>query len=199
MNLYTSCVSQNGDSDGDSDTCHASMLNALSTVSSCHARPAVAESLIQPQMEDGTPALSDRPYIVVQVKVPKIPEHLECPGEVSVKRFDRCPESLLRFYNCARTWCVQAGILDGGALDSDIDKGKHVKKLTVFMNRMLGINLEQQSILFKCASAWTGSCLDLVARSGPCMHFVFFWALCARVHASCGIVPGRCSGRSEEH
>ena len=91
----------------------------------------------------------ERPDMEIRIKPRPIPEHLACPDLLPRNRFSRCPEELLEFYNCARTWCVQAGILDKNSLDEWSDKAKHTKKLTVFMNRMLGMNLEQQSILFE--------------------------------------------------
>jgi hypothetical protein len=96
-------------------------------------------------------------------------------------KFYQYPDDLRKFYNCARTWCVQlslwalqlllftpncqlcgatlachcrcaqAGVLDRGNMESSIDVGaKHVKKLPVMLNRLLGMNLQQQQIVFGC-------------------------------------------------
>jgi hypothetical protein len=67
--------------------------------------------------------------------------------------FDQYPEATRDFFNCARTWAVQAGILHKAGLDSS-DKqatSKHVTDITGFMNKMLGLNLNQQEIMFTCA------------------------------------------------
>jgi hypothetical protein len=80
----------------------------------------------------------------------QIPAHLESGDNLPSTSFYNFPEALRRFYNCARTWCSQAGILDKGALNIVSDKTKHVKKLTVLLNRLLGMNLQQQQIIFGC-------------------------------------------------
>jgi hypothetical protein len=47
--------------------------------------------------------------------------------------------------------CAQAGVLDRNNMDKSADAGaKHVKKLTVLLNRLLGMNLQQQQIVFGC-------------------------------------------------
>lgn len=79
----------------------------------------------------------------------QIPEHLECPDTLPDSRFYNMPADLKKFYNCARTWCAQAGVLDRNTMDESVDAGaKHVKKLTVLLNRLLGMNLQQQQIVF---------------------------------------------------
>lgn len=86
----------------------------------------------------------------------QIPEHLECPDLLPDGRFQNLPEDLKAFYNCARTWCAQAGVLDRNGMDQSADTGaKHVKRLTVLLNRLLGMNLQQQQIVFGCALTYT--------------------------------------------
>ena len=89
-------------------------------------------------------------------RVMQIPEHLECPDSLPEERFWNLPDDLKAFYNCARTWCAQAGVLDRHGMNNSVDSGaKHVKKLTVLLNRLLGMNLQQQQIVFGCASTHT--------------------------------------------
>lgn len=57
------------------------------------------------------------------------------------------------FLNCARTWCAQAGILDRKHMDGyrvSSEKNKNVNKLVTLLNRLLGMNLQQQQIVFGC-------------------------------------------------
>ena len=82
----------------------------------------------------------------------QIPDHLECPDTLPDGKFYHLPDDLKAFYNCARTWCAQAGVLDRNNMNTSADHGaKHVKKLTVLLNRLLGMNLQQQQIVFGCA------------------------------------------------
>jgi hypothetical protein len=82
----------------------------------------------------------------------QIPDHLECPDTLPEFTFDDYQRDLKRFYNCARTWCAQVGILDRTSINTRDDKAKHIKKISCFMNRVLGLNLQQQQILFGCAT-----------------------------------------------
>lgn len=82
----------------------------------------------------------------------QIPQHLECPEEPLPPAF-RCYSALhRRFYRCARTWLCQAGILDKRYIESG-RKGtpKHAKTVPTFLNRVLGMNLQQQQLVFECA------------------------------------------------
>jgi hypothetical protein len=75
----------------------------------------------------------------------QIPVHLQCPmGLKEDSVFKQYPPSHRDFFNSARTWAVQAGMVEQTALDSGGSKAnnKHVDRVDIFMNRMLGLNLE---------------------------------------------------------
>jgi hypothetical protein len=88
----------------------------------------------------------------------QVPEHLQCPDVLSDSlSYSNYDEHQLAFYNAAYTWCKQAGIIEVIAKeeeDSRFGKGKKDNtKTTVFMNRLLGMNLEQQQIVFGYVSS----------------------------------------------
>lgn len=79
----------------------------------------------------------------------QIPEHLACENTLLENaRFWNHTPGMRMFLNCARTWCSQAGILDKTAMDQMGDKAKHVESMTKLLNRLLGMNLQQQQIVF---------------------------------------------------
>eukprot|EP00892_Ulva_mutabilis_P012185 jgi/Ulvmu1/9339/UM050_0089.1 len=86
---------------------------------------------------------------VARIPVPEVPKHLECPEEPLPSTFKSCSARHKRFYRCARSWLVQAGILDKRYIQRGGTKPKHVKKVTSFLNRILGMNLQQQYIIFE--------------------------------------------------
>ena len=89
----------------------------------------------------------------------QVPEHLQCPDGTQNK-FMQYQEAERAFFNCARTWCMLVGILDKEHMQHGAqNKAKHTKEVPQFMNRLLGLNLEQQSIIFRCAARITPSSL----------------------------------------
>ena len=94
----------------------------------------------------------------------QIPKHLECPEEQLPSRFSCYSARHNRFYRCSRTWLAQAGILDKKYIESGgRGQPKHVKKVTSFLNRILGMNFQQQHLIFEYAAdasafATTPSC-----------------------------------------
>lgn len=83
----------------------------------------------------------------------QIPQHLEVPKEQLPLSFQCCSERHKQFYRCARTWLAQAGILDKRYIETGGQgKPKHVKTVTTFLNRILGMNLQQQQLVFECGS-----------------------------------------------
>lgn len=78
---------------------------------------------------------------------PQIPQHLECPDNLTGP-FEHMTREQRAFYNCCRLWCSQVGILTP-EMKSDPKKRMHIAQ---FLNRMLGLNLHQQQIVFLCVA-----------------------------------------------
>lgn len=82
----------------------------------------------------------------------QIPQHLACEDTLLInKGFWNLKDDMKMFLNCARTWCSQAGILDHTCLTDMNPKSKHVTTMPKVLNRLLGMNLQQQQIIFGCA------------------------------------------------
>ena len=90
----------------------------------------------------------------------QIPEHLACPDTLPTS-FDWADGRTKRFFNCMRIWCSQLGVIGGSCQYSHFMPNEHdlragrvdeVKDNVVkFLNRLLGLNLQQQQIIFVCA------------------------------------------------
>lgn len=63
--------------------------------------------------------------------------------------FAGLPESSKPFYNSARLWLTQVGILKPEHMDGRQGKTKN-PKVSRLLNRILGLSLEQQAIIFAC-------------------------------------------------
>ena len=85
------------------------------------------------------------------VSAVQIPDHLTCEDTLLENRqiFNLAPEMRM-FLNCARTWCAQAGIVDKSHMNDMSQQSKHVDSMVKLLNRLLGMNLQQQDIIFGC-------------------------------------------------
>jgi hypothetical protein len=117
----------------------------------------------------------------------QIPDHLQCPqGLKPGTVFDRYPDNVRTFFNCVRTWSVQAGILDAQSLDHHDKKSfaKNVSNIPSFMNKLLGLNLNQQEIVFTCAVPCS-ALHALVPHEPPNAMYTFALACCWHLHTRC--------------
>ena len=104
----------------------------------------------------------------------QVPSHLSCADALG-KHFQHHSDDTRRFLNFARTCCVLVGILDKERLEPDAKNAKHIRNdVPKFLNRLLGLNFQQQNIIFQCASIASSNLVSVACRcvreSRYCMH-----------------------------